>query len=187
MTPRLTKSGDTRKYKRMTRSAYEISTAGQFFQVTNGGGPMNSNDALIAWARKDMARKAKEMRAKKATIMDFCNKTANVALALLNNPRKPMDWWKTKWTIADIKLMIKFKHGPSSDDNKGLSGLSITNLWELYKANYLNLPFPSQDQYEWTDAMEAELQKLEGDAPENILLDAALSQAIARDNEFLTT
>jgi hypothetical protein len=29
----------------------EVSTAGGFFAVTNGGGPMNSNDAIIAYAR----------------------------------------------------------------------------------------------------------------------------------------
>jgi hypothetical protein len=39
----------------------DVATAGDFFRVTNGGGPMNSNDAIIAWAQKEMDDKAKQM------------------------------------------------------------------------------------------------------------------------------
>lgn len=43
----------------------KVGTTGQFFHVANGGGPMNSADALLAWARKDMHVKAIAMARKR--------------------------------------------------------------------------------------------------------------------------
>jgi hypothetical protein len=166
-----------------------VSTAGHFFQVTNGGGPMNSNGALIAWARKDMVAKSDEMRKQKQALIDFRDTTAALALQLLGNERKPQAQWKAKWLKADLKVMIDFKRGPSPcrDDDEKLYDYNLKKLRELYEMKYLNRNIPTPDQYEWTSTMDAELQRLESGVVEDVIRDTALYSAIERDNEYLVT
>ena len=46
-----------------------ISTAGGWFHVTNGGGPMTSDDALIAFARKGGLKRVEELEKRRKVTM----------------------------------------------------------------------------------------------------------------------
>lgn len=150
---------------------------------------MNSNDALIAWARKDMLARVDAMKKKKLALEEFRDTIAATALELTNNPRKPVSQWKTKWLKADLKVMIEFKRGPfpAKEDSEKLYELTIKQLRELYASKYHDCEVPTEDQYTWTASMDDDLKRLEDGIVEDVLQDTALYRAIERDDEYLVT
>jgi hypothetical protein len=99
----------------------KVGTAGGFFQVTCGGRPMNSNDALIAWARKSILKKAVAMKKLKDQALNFESNDNKVNAIFA---RKPQDQWE-RWTVTELKAVIQWKQGPNpmAPLNHPLSGL----------------------------------------------------------------
>ena len=162
----------------------KVATAGQYFRVTNGGGPMNSNDALIAWARKDMQSKADVLRKKREVLKQFAE-LADTVSKLFNNRRKPMTQWHKKWVVQDLKAVILWKQGPypvAPYDQK-LSGLSKGELQKLYEDTYELLQDPMPEAASWTDALQQELDRLESGEIEDFFVETGLQRAMDRDQE----
>jgi hypothetical protein len=161
----------------------KVSTAGQFFHVTNGGGPMNSNDALIAWGRKDTAKRVAALLKKKEALCAF-QSTVRAVTALFE--RKPEAKWKL-WTIPELKLVIGWKQGltPKEPYNHPFKTSNKTQLQKLYSEEYCTAPDPVDAT--WTDEMENELDCLQKGEFEEVTLEEGLQRALDRDDEELLT
>ena len=147
---------------------------------------MNSNDALIAMKRKEFQERIIELKKHKKSLEKFERSVAPAALALLSNPGKPFNQWKSKWSKEDLEIMIQFKRGPvpAADDNEKLYNMNKQKLKTTYE-KYEAREIPEPDSYQWTIEMEAELETLEHGAIEDIINDTALFRAAERDNEYL--
>jgi hypothetical protein len=164
-----------------------VSTAGGFFAVTNGGGPMNSNNAILAYARKKLKANAKELRKEKAAVNGIMSKHQR-ALTLLGDSRKPQHLWQSKWNVADLKSIIEWKQGPAprAPYNDKLSGVKKGELQRLYDGKYRQLADPDPNSF-WTGEKEAELCRCEDGIIDDFIEDTGLRNAIERDNEYLST
>ena len=164
----------------------KVASAGQYFRITNGGAPMNSNDALIAWARKDMMLRATEMRKEKAIYAHF-GTVSRSAVSLLETPKTSLRNWK-KWTVSQLRTMITWKQGPtplSPNDDK-LSNLNKGALQMLWEMKYAPLPDPLLVDESWTAEKEEELARLEAGRIKDFIVETGLQRAMDRDDEEIT-
>ena len=161
----------------------KVSTAGQFFHVTNGGGPMNSNDALLAWARKDMSAKATALAKKKDLLQGFRETTLKVA-SLFEN--KPEEQWKS-WTVPEMKLVIGWKqgHSPKEPCDHVYRNMKKGVLSKLYEESYQHAPVPIHSV--WTDENELELAKLKSGDVEDVSTECGFQRSLDLDDEELIT
>jgi len=154
----------------------EVSTAGQFFHVTNGGAPMNSSDALIAYERKRMFKEAEAMEKKKEMYTAFATKEAAAKAVLL----KCQDY--TKWTLADLKAVVRWKQGLIALSDEKVSSMRKPALLSLYETRYLNVV---PEDLTWTQQDEAELTRLLAGEINSIQETAIYGNAVAGENEYL--
>ena len=145
---------------------------------------MCSNDALIAWARKDMLAKADRLRKKRSSLAQF-EKLTNDVNKLFNNKKKPLAQWQKRWAIQDLKNVITWKQGPYPVQpfNDQLSSLSKGELQQLYQDRYEALPDPLPEASSWSDLMQRELDRLETGEIEDFETETGLKWAMERDEE----
>ena len=161
----------------------KVKTASQYFHVTNGGGPMSSNDALMAWATKDMERKAAIMSKRKEALEGFRQTNQKVTELLA---KKPLQEWRS-WTVAELKLIVAWKqgHSPKEPYNDSFKGMKKPALQQLFEDKYESAPDPIDSV--WTDEMEAELNKLKSGEISDVYVDCGILRAMERDEEEITT
>ena len=160
----------------------KVSTAGQFFQVTNGGGPMNSNNALIAYAMRDMEAKAAKMVKQKQALAGF-GKTMEEVSTLLG--KKPLSSWRT-WTVTELKLFICWKqgHDPKAPFDDQYKGLKKPQLQALFESKYQSAPDPVDSI--WSEEDETKLKKLQNGEVDDFFVECGLQRAMDRDDEEIT-
>ncbi|CAB9531097.1 unknown protein [Seminavis robusta] len=129
------------------------STAGGWFHVTNGGAPMTCDDALIAFARKDQEKQARELEKKKEKWESFQEVTA-AAQQVLQQKKDSKAWKK-----ADLQVAIQFKQGPipTEPHNEKVS-VNKPQLLALWNAKYKDMPEPTVE--EWTEEDDSMLESL---------------------------
>jgi hypothetical protein len=158
----------------------KVSTSGQFFQVTSGGAVLNSADMLLARERKHMRKEAEEQERLKESKLAY-SKAMEVAKKVFTKKYK-------KWTIADYKVAITYKRGPSppKDEAVALSGKSAQFLKRLYERKYKGARRPTTGT-KWTSEEEARLQKcIRGDI-DSVKEPQIYGRALETQNQFLST
>lgn len=160
----------------------KVKTAGQFFHVTNGGGPMNGTDALMAWTQKDMQAEATRMLKTKQSLDGFASTTRKVTELL---GLKPETNWKT-WTAAELKLVMCWKqgHSPQEPHNGMHKQTRKPGLQKLFEEKYLEAPDPVGSM--WTEEMEEKLQRLQSGNIEDVHAECGLRRALDLDDEEIT-
>ena len=101
-----------------------VQKAGEFFKVTNGGAPMNCDNALISIEMEYITAQKNKLE-KKMKESFALGKEVELAIAVMRskrleyNPQAQSKRAKTKfipnWTLADLKLMIKWE-APKMDN-----------------------------------------------------------------------
>ena len=140
---------------------------------------MNSTDALISWARKDMLKKATSLGKKKEVLQDFKATTLKVQELL---ETKPEGEWRT-WTVPELKLVIGWKQGhvPKDPFNDAYKNMLKPQLKTLCEGKYQAAPDPIDSM--WTEDNEEELAKLLAGEIEDVSVECGLVQALDRDDE----
>jgi len=153
----------------------EVSTAGQFFQVTGGGGPGNSSDVLIARARKRILVDSEKLQKKKEAYETFATIEAE-GRAILESS-KPF----AQWTVPDLRAVLRWKQGLTPPSDEKVYAMNKPPLKTLYATKYAEIdPVPMQ----WTDGMEVELQRLKtGEI--DLYMHTELKRAFEREDEYL--
>jgi len=151
-----------------------------WFQVTNGGGPMNSNDALIAWARKSSTEKYLKLAKRKERYHEYAILEEEVSALISAKPNSK------KWTVPDLKAVLTWLQGPfpTEPNDEKLSNLTKNPLAKLYADKYINVPHQF-GKCVWTSEMENELSRLKRADISDLINDTKLGRAIEHDNEFL--
>jgi hypothetical protein len=126
--------------------------AGQYFHIMNGGGVLNCADLLIGLERKEMAKKADEMRKEKEAILKS-SLVLEEAQAVLLKP-------ESSWLRPDFILAIKSKIAEHSNDvpKGGWSKILVKDMKELWITRFKALPGIVVNQ--WDDEKETELRRL---------------------------
>lgn len=156
----------------------KMSTAGQFFQITQGGGPLNCTDVLIARARKENQTQAEQLKKEKGDSV-VGTEIAQLAKRVLDRDKPSKEW-----TVAEIRAVIRWKQGPRNVKQKfeNLTKLKKEQLVSLYEDKYKNkphCPFP-----EWTKEKEDKLQYLlSGEIDE--VLDTRVQRALDTEQAFV--
>jgi hypothetical protein len=161
----------------------QVKMAGQRFHITNGGGPLNSTDALVAFTQKMVAKKALALTKKKAGLQNF-QETVDEVKSLLD--KKLEDCWRD-WTVKELKLFICWKQGHTPQDpyKDQYKNLAKRRLQQLYTEKYKDAPNPIDSI--WTDEMENEFTKLENREDDELYVDVGIKRAMDRDDEELET
>ncbi|CAB9516025.1 hypothetical protein SEMRO_756_G197690.1 [Seminavis robusta] len=156
----------------------KISTAGGWFQVTNGGAPMTCDDALIAYARKDMIKEAEELEKKKQQ----CSTGDDVAMEaakILEAGKDYKDWLK-----GELQVMIQWKQGPNPltpfDDKVKQNKPLLVKLWE---EKYAAIEASTEDV--WTNDDEAKLAQLQAGEINCFSKDVGLERCIETEDDYL--
>ena len=154
-----------------------VATAGGWFKVTNGGGPMNSNDALIAMARKKMFKDADELQKVKETCEQHAE-NEEAALAIIAAKPNYKDW-----LVAELRSVLKWRQGPSPPQTEKISSMAKALLRRLYVDKYKDVDLVSRR--EWTEEDDAMLEKLRGGEVLDIYNNTALKNSMERNDECL--
>lgn len=158
----------------------KVSTAGQFFAVTQGGECMNSSDFLLASERKSMAVEATEQSKRKAKMEAFHSQTVPAA-------RKAYKTKYSAWTKEDFKAAISFRRGPfPSDPAPALGSLSKAQLKAMYDEMYKGNR-PDRMWEEWTEADEKNLDRLIAGEVTSLQETVIYGRALEAQNESLRT
>ena len=142
---------------------------------------MNSNDALIAYARKEMAAAGVKMQKEKDDLREYSVVCQQVEELFLT---KPEESWDRRWTNSDLRLVIHWKQGPKPQpplDHK-LSGLLKPSLQALYRDTY-SIVEPNHSV--WTVEKQAEMDRLLDGDIEDFYQEVGLQRALERDEEEL--
>ena len=163
----------------------DCSTAGQFFQMTNGGDMANCTDALIGKTRKEMKKKAIPMQKRKNAWEDWkASEAAGNEIVNRMGPRY-QDWLKPQ-----LRKILEWMVGPSPADEDKLPPANASKAVhvQIYKDKYQQKfeagEFPCGN---WTADDEERLdQYINGDISS---LDESdlLKEAFEREAESLTT
>ncbi|CAB9523296.1 unknown protein [Seminavis robusta] len=157
------------------------STAGGWFQATNGGAPMTCDDALIAYARKDMLVRAEEMEKRK--------KSTNKRVTVDSGVKKIVDSKRShkEWLKPELQTMIKWKQGlhPTAPYNDSVQKKKqeLVTLWET-KYQHLEV---NNDDDGWTSDDSEELQRLRDGTIFDFDADVGLNNCFDNEDEFLST
>lgn len=140
---------------------------------------MNSTDALLAWARKDIETKATAMAKKKISLQSFRSTTLKVTELL---ERKPEAEWKS-WTAPELKLVLTWKqgHAPQEPHNEHFKNLRKGALQTLFAEKYKEAPDPIHSM--WTEEMEEELEALQSGDLGDVSIEPGLVRALDVDDE----
>lgn len=157
-----------------------ILTAGGWFHVTNGGGPMNCDDALIAYARKEMLKRAAELETRK----QGCSKTDTAATAVSKIVKDGNDY--TKWKRGELQTMIRWKQGPNpvppNNDNVNQNKPILLQLW---KDKYQAMEAP--EIIGWDSDDEDEMQRLLNGDIYHFEDDVGLTRCMDTEDEGIAT
>jgi hypothetical protein len=82
----------------------QVSTAGQFFHVTNGGWVMNCSDMLFAHERKLMATRLQKMLKEKEACIDF-EQVKIAAQEFMSSVRFSTEY--ARWKVPDLKAILR--------------------------------------------------------------------------------
>jgi hypothetical protein len=130
----------------------KCSGAGHFFEITDGGGVLNSEDMLLSRERKEMLVWAEELEKTKKPLENYME-TCEDAVKVFNKPYK-------NWLKDDFKVAFKYKQGPNSP-----KGEAATSTWgkgklkKWYDQKYKNKTRESRWKG-WTKKQQAELERL---------------------------
>jgi hypothetical protein len=165
-----------------TRERQELLTkatrAGDWFQVTNGGGPMNCSDALLGIIMKNWDEELEKLVQKQDDCLKLVEKK-KAADAVLANEERPY----ASWRMDEFKTMVIWKQGLKPlPTGEGVSGKNKKQLKTLWERSYSSMEPPTD---EWTDEDEARLACLNtGDI--SIEESAIYGDAIEANNEFIS-
>jgi hypothetical protein len=153
-----------------------ISHAGEWFKQTNGGLPMNDDDAIIALKMQRLSHVAQQLEKKKKTFAAVLEK-AELANAVLeakgNNP--------TDWTVKELSTMIKSKAPDVAISQKQCHELLA--LWEKHKDDGMHHQRPS---CEWTEKNQRQLEKAQSGNISCIERTHLMRRATKLTGEFLS-
>jgi hypothetical protein len=155
---------------------FQVSTAGQYFSVTNGGAPMNSTDMLLAMERKQMYKTAEKLEKTRSLYLSF-EAIAEQGKEIANS-NKPSNTWRGK----ELAAAIRWKQGPTLPSGEAVLGMKVTALKELWETKYCNVHPPVVD---WTDEMEFELQNLKAGETSFLMKTDIMREAAETENDFL--
>ena len=154
-----------------------VATAGQFFRVTNGGGPMNSNDVLIAQARKQMTKDADKLQKQKERLTEYVALEVN-AKTVIESQNGP-----NKWKVPELQTMLKWKMGlNATKDEKELVKLRKPILVQMWNKTYDAKDAPA---VAFSDNEEQLLLKLRAGKVELLLETTCMKRAFDNENQYL--
>ena len=166
-----------------TRERQELLTkatrAGDWFRVTNGGGPMNCSDALLGVIMKNWDDELEKLVQKQDDCLKLVEKKA-AADAVLANEERPY----ASWRIDEFKIMVTWKQGMKPlPTGEGVSSKTKKQLKTLWERKYEGMEPPTD---EWTGEDEARLECLNaGDI--SVEESAIYGDAIEANNEFISS
>jgi hypothetical protein len=165
-----------------TRERQELLTlatrAGDWFRVTNGGGPMNCSDALLGIITKNLDEELEKLEQKRADCWKLVEKKA-AADAVLADEARPY----ANWRMDEFKTMVIWKQGLKPlPPGQGVSGKTKAQLKALWEQKYSRMEAPTD---EWTEQDDARLERLNaGDI--SMEESAIYGDAIEANNEFIS-
>jgi hypothetical protein len=157
----------------------QASTAGHFYQVTCGGGVMNTSDMLIARQRKEMRKEVGTIKVKlKAPLLAYQKQVEKAKDVFLRKKYK-------KWIKSDFITAIKYKQGPfPPTTERSLEKKNVQPLKRLYESKYKGQRRKAS-KTKWTSDDEANLKRLEDGEISCVEETAIYGRALEKQNEFL--
>ena len=165
-----------------------IRHAGEWFKVTDGGAPLNCDDAILALERERIAQEKKKLE-KFKKYGATREKEINEAKAVMQkkgksyNPKAKMDQKRTKyipnWTLIELKAMIKWKAPKRPNLPTNREGL--VEVWRDVK----NLTPPSNEQ-RWEQRKEDTLAQFQRNGRYTIERTYIMRRAEQRKKEKLS-
>jgi hypothetical protein len=152
--------------------------AGHFFEITDGGGVLNSADMLLSRERKEMLARAEELEKTKKRLENY-TETCEDAVKVFNN--KPYK----NWLKDDFKVALKYKQGPNPP--KGETAISTWGKGKLkkcYEQKYKNKTRASRWKG-WTEKQQAELERLKRGDIESVKETMIYGRALQTQIDYL--
>ena len=156
----------------------KCSRAGHFFEITDGGGVLNSADMLLAKERKDMLVRAQALEKTKKSLEDYTMVSIE-AVEVFNKPY-------IGWLKNDFKIALKYKHGPNAPQGEtSISGWGKKKLKQQYDLKYKG---KSRDQRwnGWTVKQQQELERLERGEITTVQESVIYGRAMQTQTDYLT-
>lgn len=158
-------------------------TAGNFFSIMNGGGPMTCDDMLYAFIRKNMQEKIAEMEKRKKNSVKG-DDTALKAKKILEKQPDCM-----KWKRDDIMTLIRWKQGknPVEPYNHPInSKLLKPALLAPWRSVYAELEPPDGGD-SWTQEDEDELERLKAGEALDFEEESGIRRCWETEDAFIAT
>jgi hypothetical protein len=155
----------------------KCSRAGHFFEITDGGGVLNSADMLLSRERKEMLVRAEELEKTKKRLENY-TETCEDAVKVFNKPYK-------NWLKEDFKVAFKYKQGPNPP--KGEAAISTWGKGKLkkwYDQKYKNKTRESRWEG-WTEKQQAELERLKRGDIESVKETMIYGRALQTQIDYL--
>jgi hypothetical protein len=152
--------------------------AGDWFRVTNGGGPMNCSDALLGIITKNWDEEVADLKKKREDCLKLADKKA-AADAILANAERPYAIWR----LPEFKTMLVWKQGVNPvPTGEGVSSKTKAQLKALWEQKYSSMEDPTDW---WTEEDEERLEHLNvGDI--SVEESGIYGMAIEANNEFIS-
>ena len=149
--------------------------AGDFFHVTNGGGPMNSTDALLGYVLKTLDQEVDALLDKKEQFQKLQSKS-DVAARTMSKPY-------STWLVKDFQVVIRWKQGVSGPQKgDAVTGKSKAQLKSLWETKYCDMADPLAV---WTEEDEAKLNSLQQGEIGSVEEQAIYGKALDANNEYI--
>jgi hypothetical protein len=152
--------------------------AGHFFEITDGGGVLNSADMLLSRERREMLVRAEELEKTKKRLENYTETCQDAAKLFNNKPYK-------NWLKDDFKVAFKYKQGPNPP--KGETAISTWGKGKLkkcYEQKYKNKTRESRWKG-WTEKQQAELERLKRGDIESVKETMIYGRALQTQIDYL--
>ena len=157
--------------------------AGEWFQATNGGAPLNCDDAIIALENqrlekeRDRLTKLKKQQTARRRIVKEAEKVIKIKGKEYKSIVNSKNAFAGNWTVADLKVMIKWKAPTRPNIPTNREGL--VRVWEEVK----HLKPPTDEQ--WSKRKNDVLEQFDKDGRYTIERTYIMRQAERRKKEML--
>jgi hypothetical protein len=153
-------------------------TAGNFFEVTGGGGVANNADMLLAKERKEMLQEVPTKEKTKKNLIEYS--------VIRSKARTVYDKSFSKWQKGDFVLACKYKTGPFPPKGLAISGMKKSQLSAFYNNKYKGRR--RQRKWKgWTRKNEAELVRFKSGQINSVQETAIYGRALETQNIYLAT